>query len=1079
MSAPWISGGRVSGRVLERHLSATLLSGPLEERAVRVAVRCARVWRHVTETLGPSSGAGAVWSHLVAPCVETFGLTAGEPQRRQVGPLTVRVATTDAPAGRVALVALPWGVSQAGLQRLLVRLGAEMGARWVSACDGVAWRWHEVGQPYAREHVCVDLQQAAYDARVWQALWLLGGVPGGGRGASRARSTLDRLVTESASQSSGHAAALRDGVAETLADLARRVPAARDAHVSQVFQWLFLFFAEASHLLPVRHPAYRRSYSLTSLARETSRHGAAPVGLHDSTAAIARAGREGLALGSVSLAALNGPLFSDLPLARHRPRLADATLESMLRRLTHGARKGHEQAIDFTELGVEHLGSIYEHLMAPDSPGNGPAWMRKRTGAFYTPRTLADRLVHRTLDPLVRDASADQILALRIVDPAMGSGALLASALRYLVAAVEAAWVREGRGGPLDVPVRERESLPRRIAEQCLHGVDVNPLAVQVARLSIWLLSLAPDRPLTWLDAHLRTGNSLVGASPALVLARAPVPGRPTRRHDAGQLTLFDLSRWHHEAAEIAPLLRALAARPTDSAEDARDKSRAFHALRERDGLAGWRTRADAWCGAAMDERVASPALWRSADDVLRRDGRGPTPAAVSSCVDRWTTLARAQGCLHWGLEFPDVFDEGLGGFDAVVANPPWEMLRSDLGTGPERDQQRGDVGPLLRFVRRSGIYRDSRGHVNTYQLFVERMGHLLRPGGRLGCLLPGSVLADHGAAPLRRRLLDDVAIDRVSILGNRDGLFPIHRSMRIVCLTGTAGARTDALLVDRGDAEAPPCGPAAERGDADGSRRAVPHLMSRALLERASGEALAIPHLPSPGDVGLLDRLTRWPRLGAEWSLQFGRELNATDDRARFTPGSGRDSLVVVEGKHLRGFAVVAPSDGPWIHPDEATKALPTQPWRRWRLAYRDVSSPTNSRSLIAALLPPGCVSTHTIFCLRSQTTLRTQLYLCGMLNSLVADWFVRRYLGAHVTTRLMALVPVPLVAATDPRRRRVVRLTLRLMREPDDEDAAAALQLTAAAIYALDADDRVRVADDFPRLPSSVRAAFVRPHR
>ena len=133
-------------------------------------------------------------------------------------------------------------------------------------------------------------------------------------------------------------------------------------------------------------------------------------------------------------------------------------------------------------------------------------------------------LVERTLDPLVRGASSREILGLRILDPAMGSGALLASALRYLVAAVETAWVREGRGGPLDVPRHERESLPRCIAEQCLYGVDVNARAVDVARLSIWLLSMAPDRPLTWLDAHLRVGNSLVGTSPSTILSR--VPGR-------------------------------------------------------------------------------------------------------------------------------------------------------------------------------------------------------------------------------------------------------------------------------------------------------------------------------------------------------------------------------------------------------------------------------------------------------------------------------------------------------------------------------------------------------------------------
>jgi len=148
----------------------------------------------------------------------------------------------------------------------------------------------------------------------------------------------------------------------------------------------------------------------------------------------------------------------------------------------------------------------------------------------------------------------------------------------------------------------------------------------------------------------------------------------------------------------------------------------------------------------------------------------------------------------------------------------------------------------------------------------------------------------------------------------------------------------------------------------------------------------------------------------------------------------------------------------------------VPAAPWTEWRLAYRDVSSPTNTRSLIAAVLPPGCITTHTLFCLRTPLRLPVQLYLCGMLNSLVADWFVRRYLASHVTTRLIASLPVPRVAAADVRRRRVVRLAARLLRSPDDERAQIDLQVTAARLYGLDDDAVAVVAADFPRVSASV---------
>jgi hypothetical protein len=168
-------------------------------------------------------------------------------------------------------------------------------------------------------------------------------------------------------------------------------------------------------------------------------------------------------------------------------------------------------------------------------------------------------------------------------------------------------------------------------------------------------------------------------------------------------------------------------------------------------------------------------------------------------------------------------------------------------------------------------------------------------------------------------------------------------------------------------------------------------------------------------------------------------------------------------------------PADGPRITEEDARAVLPQAPWRRWRLAYRDVSGPTNSRSLIAALLPPGCLSTHTLFCLRTPTSLRHQLYLCGVVNSVVADWFVRRFLGSHVTTRLMSSVPAPRLPADPVIRRRVIALVLRLMRQPDDRDALIALQSITAVLYGLDRAAMTVILRDFPRLDEAVRTGVL----
>lgn len=1079
MSASWVSGGRVSPRVVERRLAVALLSGRHDAQVTRVTSRCVRMWRDANETLGPASGATAVWRHVVHPLADAFGWAPSPEVAGQIAGVPVQVGHARLAGAAATLVALPWGASQEGLQRAATRRGARDGSRWVSVSNGVSWRWYDATRPYAREHLAFDLTRAVTDARVWQALWLLGQTTVA-RG-SGPKGWLDHLLAEGSREAAGEARALRDGVAQALTDIAAVADGDHDTHVRQVFQWLFLLFADARGLRPQWHLAYERSYSIGTLAREqhsgTSSSVAASaswhspragtldqparrrhaVGLRESVEAIARLNRDGARLGSVEVPALGGALFAGAPVASGS-RAGDEAIARALAALTYGVEGKRDHPLDVAALDVEHLGSIYEHLMAPAAAAGAPALLRKRTGAFYTPRLLADDLVQRTLGPLVQDASSEDILRLRVLDPAMGSGALLASAHRCLVEAVEAAWVREGRAGPLDVSREERELLPRRVAEQCLFGADVNSHAVQVARLSLWLLSMAPDRPLTWLDAHVRVGNSLIGASPALVMERAPGASASHAIATPGQPTLFELARWHHEARAAGAMFDALHAQPTTTASDVHEKQRAHARLRARPDLAVWRRRADAWCGAAMDAQ-ATVAAWRAVDASLR-EGAETAAGAVAARGRRWLAHAQAQGCLHWSLEFPDVFDAGRGGFDAVIANPPWEMLRGDLGTEGDRAAHRDQLGPLHRFVRRSGLYRDAHGHVNSYQLFLERMRHLLRPRGRLGCLLPGSVLIDQGAAPLRARLFDATEVDRISVISNRGGLFPVHRSMRIVAVSATSARGTDALIVDDG--------PDMMSGPA--RRPAAPRLLTRQLLRRG-GPGEAVPHLQDADELRLFELLLAVPRLGGdEWGLRFGRELNATEDRGRLRPGA-TDGLPVVDGKHLQAFTVRPPLEGPRIAEEDAREVLPHAPWRSWRLAYRDVSGATNARSLIAALLPPGCLSTHTLFCLRTPTSLRGQLYLCGLVNSLAADWFVRRFLGSHVTARLMSTVPVPRPPANRGVSRRTVNLVLRLMRQPDDAEALIALQVLAATLYSLDRRAMAVILRDFPRLDPAVR--------
>src|SRR4029077_12775441 len=159
-------------------------------------------------------------------------------------------------------------------------------------------------------------------------------------------------------------------------------------------------------------------------------------------------------------------------------------------------------------------------------------------------------LVRRTLAPLVRGRSPEGVLSLRVVDPAMGSGAFLVAACRYLAAAYEEALISEGTVTRADVSSADRAAFRRAVALKCLYGVDLIPPAVQLARLSLWLCTLAADRPLTFLDHHLRAGNTLTGAR-AADLARHP--SGPGGRSRSSPLPLF-------EPDDLAPRLAATVA---------------------------------------------------------------------------------------------------------------------------------------------------------------------------------------------------------------------------------------------------------------------------------------------------------------------------------------------------------------------------------------------------------------------------------------------------------------------------------------------------------------------------------------
>jgi len=1095
---PGIRGPLLSHDALERVIPEAL-AGQLGEAERDVAWRRFRQWhRPIAALLGPSAAARTVFDQVAGPLVDRLGFRTAALDSS--GPHYRALLEADGTVVSV-LVVTPWGHDLSGLWRDMVRHGLAWAARWCVSVSGPVLRVTDSQRTYARRFAEIDLLSAAEHDTTFAVLWgllraaaLIGPAP----------SVLDRVVAMSDQHRVSVRNSLQQGVEEALTRLTRaflraqrrRRTAARRASASVcadeslviIYRILFLLFAEARGLVPKWHPVFRDGYTIEALRADVERL-PRPAGLWEALQAISRLAHRGCRAGSLRVPAFNGRLFSPA----HAP-LADALAlddgsvrEALLALTTRPAARGRHgrERISYGDLGVEQLGGVYERLLdfalPEDLAGAPPASARRKaTGSFYTPRSLTEALVRRTLAPLVLDASTDAILALRVVDPAMGSGAFLVAACRYLANAYEMALIREGMVSAGDLSDADRAGFRRAIAQRCLYGVDRNPMAVQLGRLSMWLATLAADRPLTFLDHRLRTGDSLVGAAPWDIL-RQQAPGNRGRAR-ANPLPLFEDDGLDRALGAAVAVRGELALGPGDTLEQVRAKERALAHLQQDDsGLTRWKRVADAWCAVWFQDATGRARNRTSFPDVMASIFQRPTalPARLLQRVmTEGESAAAEHRFFHWPLEFPELFHDEQGrsldapGFDAVLGNPPWEMLRGDYGTARTRAEARLAGSRVADFVRGSGVYRlQGDGHVNLYQLFVERALALLRPDGRLGLVLPSGFAIDHGCASLRRALFERTQIDTLHGFENRDGLFPIHRGLKFLLTTATVGARTTTVPARFGLRSAEILDALPDTGV---DMQSVP--VPRSLLEKMSGPQLVVPEIRGRSDLEIVSAIAfSAPPLADPdgWHVTFGRELNATDDRGHFVTGG--TGLPVIDGKHIRPFAADWSQSEVRVPARVAERLTGARDARqRSRLAYRDVASSTNRLTLIAAIVPPGVLTTHTLFCSREAIDEELLLFLCGMFNSFVANYLVRLQVGTHVTAALMARLPVPRPVRTSPAFRLVASCANALRAGPSVTHHAS-LQATAARLYGVSASQLRHVLDTFPLVSLEERQAVV----
>lgn len=823
---------------------------------------------------------------------------------------------------------------------------------------------------------------------------------------------------------------------------------------------------------------------------------------------------------------------------------------------------GIEGPVDFRSLGVREFGTIYEGLLeselsvadgdlavdprteayVPATRGmpvevhagsvylHNASGARKASGSYYTKAFAVDHLLDRALEPALEDHltrldgltdadAADTFFAFRVADIAMGSGHFLVAAvdrierrlLGYLanrplpkvtdqLARLRKVAVEKLGSDRSGDPIEDGLLLRRQIARHCIFGVDLNPMAVELARLSVWIHTFVPGLPLSLLDHNLVRGNSLVGIA-----------------------TIDEAQRLVEESQH-----ELFGQRITDRLEDLRDPLRQLARLAD-----ATQAEIDQARGLWSDLRVRMSAEVQLLDMVTasRTEAKlhgafaqGDIDIGAETFPARLVKLAQKElkglQPLHFPLVFPQVFLGDRRGFDVILGNPPWEKAhveehefwcrhmpgfrsldqahrneayrqlrvdRPDLAGQFEEERRCADA--LRSVLLASGYPGMGTGHPDLYKAFVWRFWALVAPdGGRIGVVLPRSAMAAKGSAAFREELLRKAeVVDLTMLLNNKQWIFEeVHPQYTIGLVAITRGlSESDAQLLLRG----PYPNLAAFRA---GIVREAARFYGREV--RGWNDTISFPLLPDEASVGVFAQLRKAPRLdlddGKGWRARpVQGDMNATTnaDLMSFGDAAPRGHWPVFKGESFDLWHPDSATYFAWADPRlvmeflQSRRAQPTaasvfsefpERWRadprtlpclRPRIAFRDVSRSTDSRTIRAALIPPKVFCAHKApFLVWPRGQESDEAYLLGVLSSLPLDWYARRFVETGVAFYVLNPFPVPRPPFGDAFRKRVVSLAGRLA-APDHRFAkwAEAVGVDHGPLEADQKDDMIQELD------------------
>ena len=636
-----------------------------------------------------------------------------------------------------------------------------------------------------------------------------------------------------------------------------------------IYRLIFLLFAEQRGMLPTRDSLYAEAYSITRLRERAEkeiikdRHNDIWQGLLVTFDMI----KSGVDDPKIGIFGYNGSLFDDDKIKLLRQLNCENTkLLKAIRDLTYFESEKTLQRISYLDLGVEEIGSIYEsfldytpRVLTEDIVVDNKTFFagtffldprgsaRKSTGSYYTDIKLVDELISSALKPVLEnrlkrtekvsvEEKEEALLSIKVCDPACGSGAFLIAATKFLGS--ELAKIRTDTEYPPEKAEREAR---RDVLQRCIYGVDLNPMAVELTRVSLWIDACVNDKPLNFLDHHIKCGNSLIGTTKELmkngVLKDAySLNGLKDDRKDLvkkikeknknelkGVRRIDDPSwglrervqRFFKEYIDLTNLSE------NDSSEVEYKKNR----YNEFTGECEYKSEKlfyDAWTASffwPVDEINDETEALTHADFLNLKD-YGSDSIDQDKCK-KISKLAEEYKFFHWEIEFPDVFSGDDPGFDCVIGNPPWERVKlqekeffkyrdpgiANASNKSKRDKlikELSEKNPFLftefknafklsknlsNFFRTSDRFKlTSKGDINFYPLFTELNRTIINGKGRVGMIVASGIATDFSTKDFFESIVKKKQLASLYDFENREGIFPgVHRSYKfsLITLTG------------------------------------------------------------------------------------------------------------------------------------------------------------------------------------------------------------------------------------------------------------------------------------------------------